>query len=147
MATSKHAWLCAAVLAAMVAGCGGRKPAATTTPADPTTPPAASDGTNSDQVPPEQMDEINRNLERKRPIVAKCLAIAVDNKELPKASRGKITLEIVIVGGKAETVTVARTTLESKSLESCVIAHIRKIQFPELPKPYPTSYTYGFEAM
>ncbi len=146
MATSKLAWLCAAVLAAAAAaGCGGSKPAATTPVA--TTTADASDGTNSEQVPPEQMDEINRNLERKRPIVAKCLAIAVDNKELPRASRGKITLEIVIVGGVAETVTVARTTLESKSLESCVIGHIRKIQFPVLPKPYPTSYTYGFEAM
>jgi hypothetical protein len=137
----KRAWLAAVMLAI---GCGGT-PAATT-PVEPVASPGSAEPSN-DMVPPETMDEINRNLERKRPIVSKCLAMAVDNKELPKNSRGKITLEIVIVGGKADTVTVARTTLESKSLEDCVISHIRKIQFPELPQPYPTSYTYGFEAM
>jgi len=40
-------------------------------------------------VPPEKMDEINRSLERKRTIMSHCLAVAVDNKELPKNSRGR----------------------------------------------------------
>ncbi|MEO7730888.1 MAG: AgmX/PglI C-terminal domain-containing protein [Kofleriaceae bacterium] len=135
-----------AVLAAALAGCGGA-PAATT----PVEPVAASPGqgepAGGEQVAPETMDEINRSLERKRPIVSHCLAIAVDNKELPRASRGKVTLEIVIAGGKAETVKVVRSTLSSKSLDDCIIKHVRDIQFPTLPKPYETSYTYGFEAM
>ncbi len=42
---------------------------------------------------------------------------------------------------------VVNTNLESKSLADCVIHHIQDIQFPELPKPFVTSYTYGFEAM
>ena len=48
---------------------------------------------------------------------------------------------------KAESVKVVRATLESKTLSDCVIHHVQEIQFPQLPKPYETSYTYGFEAM
>jgi hypothetical protein len=130
--------------AGVVAGCGG-KPA----PSAPTQPVAggAAEASEGDQVPPEKMDEINRSLDRKRPIMSHCLAIAVDNKELPKNSRGKVTVEVVITGGKAESVKVVRATLESKSLNDCVVKHVQEIQFPELPKPYETSYTYGFEAM
>jgi hypothetical protein len=80
--------------------------------------------------------------------VSRCLAIEVDAKELPRNSAGKITLEIVISpSGRADAVKVVRTTLESKMLSDCVIHHVQEIQFPQLPKPYETSYTYGFEAM
>jgi hypothetical protein len=142
----------AGLLAAVVVGLGGLgacggTPAATT-PVEPVVAsPGAGDPAGAAQVAPETMDEINRNLERKRPIVSHCLAMAVDNKELPRSSRGKVTLEIVIAGGKAESVKVVRSTLESKSLDDCIIKHVREIQFPALPKPYETSYTYGFEAM
>jgi hypothetical protein len=144
--TARRPVLHALVVAGLVAGCGGKH-------AD-TTPPGGTSGggggesaSHDEQVSPEKMDEINRDLERKRPIMSHCLAIAVDNKELPKNSAGKITLEIVISGGKAETVKVVRATLDSKTLSDCVIRHIQEIQFPDLPKPYETSYTYGFEAM
>jgi len=137
------------VAVVLVAGCGGKQKADTTPGED-----GASAGDTAaakqggDMVPPEKMDEINRNLDRKRTIVSRCLAIAVDAKELPRNSAGKITLEIVISpNGKAETVRVVRATLESKMLSDCVIRHVQEIQFPELPKPYETSYTYGFEAM
>src|SRR5690349_21798142 len=138
----------ALVAVGAVGACGGKQ----------TADPAASGGAaasgasgaqaSSDFVPPETMDEINRSLDRKRNIVSRCLAIAVDNKELPRNSSGKITLEIVIApSGKAESVKVVRATLESKALSDCVIHHVQEIQFPELPKPYETSYTYGFESM
>ena len=137
-----RAWFVAFVLA----GCGG-KPAAAP-PVEPVmATPGAGEASGGDQVAPEKMDEINRDLERKRPIVSNCLALAVDNKELPKSSRGKITLEIVIAGGKAQSVKVVRATLDSKSLDDCVIKHVQDIAFPELPRPYETSFTYGFEAM
>jgi hypothetical protein len=128
----------------MVAGCGGKH--ADTTPSGGATG-GGETARGDDQVPPEKMDEINRDLDRKRPIMSRCLAIAVDNKELPKNSAGKITLEIVIAGGKAETVKVVRSTLASDALKDCVIRHVQEIAFPDLPKPYETSYTYGFEAM
>src|SRR4051794_17437072 len=87
-----------------VAACGG-KPKPQTTPDD-NTGGGGSDtekppDTSSDTVPSDKMDEINRSLARKRETVSRCLAFAVDNKELPKGSKGKITLEIIITGGKA----------------------------------------------
>ena len=144
-------WSTRLVLAGAVAlaACGGKQTADTA----PTGGTAAAGGASGAQasgdfVPPEKMDEINRSLDRKRNIVSRCLAIAVDNKELPRNASGKITLEIVIApSGKAESVKVVRATLESKTLSDCVIHHVQDIQFPELPTPYETSYTYGFEAM
>jgi len=80
--------------------------------------------------------------------VSRCLAFAVDNKELPKNSKGKVTLEIVISpAGKADSVKVVNSTLESKSLTDCVIGHVKEIEFPQIPQPYETSYTYAFEAV
>ena len=148
MGTAPRCALAGALIAALVAGCGGT-PKAETTPGDGVASAgggaAASDG---EIVPPETMDEVNRSLARKRTVVSRCLAIAVDAKELPRNSAGKITLEIIISpNGKAETVHVVRATLESKMLSDCVIRHVQDIQFPTLPKPYETSYTYGFEAM
>jgi hypothetical protein len=149
MGTASRCSRCAlaSALIAAIAACGGASKAETT-PGDGVA--SAGDGAAKpgEMVSPETMDEINRSLARKRTVVSRCLAIAVDAKELPRNSAGKITLEIIISpSGKAETVHVVRTTLESKMLSDCVIRHIQDIQFPELTKPYETSYTYGFEAM
>ena len=132
-----------------VAACGGKQPQATT-PADDTsgggeTVAAPSSGV---MVPPEKMDQIQRLLERKQGIVSRCLATAVDNQELPKNSRGTMTLELVISeAGKADDVKVVNSSLESPKLQTCVVDIVKEIQFPTLPKSYPTSYTYAFEAM
>jgi hypothetical protein len=152
MATMSRAGLLAACAAgaALVAGCGGKSSGDTTPGAagGDGTPVSTSGGGDDVMIPPETIDAVIRSLERKRRIVSHCLAIAVDSKELPKNSAGKITLAIVISpSGKAETVHVVRATLESQSLAECVIARVKEIQFPEMPKPFETSYTYGFEAM
>jgi hypothetical protein len=140
-----------AILAAALAACGGHKPAAETAEAEPmerSSGPINDSDSATTMVPPEKMDEINNLLARKQQIVSRCLATAVDAGELPKNARGRITLEIVISpAGRADSIKVVKKTLESKSIEDCVIAHVRQIQFPDLPKPYPTSYTYAFEAM
>jgi hypothetical protein len=130
-------------------GCGGSSRSEATTPADPAEGASeAESGEGGEMISAETMEEIKRNLDRKRRIISHCLASAVDAKELPRNSAGKITLEIVISpAGKAETVKVLRATLESKMLTDCVIDRVKEIQFPQLPRPYPTSYTYGFEAM
>ena len=132
-----------AVALALLVGCAGKH----TDTAVPAAGESTAKSSSDDMVPPEKMDEINHSLERKRQIMAHCLATAVDNKELPKNARGKVTVEIVITGGRANNVKVVRTSLESKTLSECVISHVKEIQFPDLPKPYETSYTYGFEAM
>jgi len=136
----------------VVAACGGGKKHEDTTTDGVTIDPNASSGDPTDRsgsmVPPEKMDEINQLLDRKRPVVARCLTMAVDSQELPKASRGKVTLEMTISpAGKAGSIKVVQATLESKALTACVIDRVQEIQFPELPKPYETSYTYAFEAI
>ena len=136
-------------------GCGG-SPRADTTPAG--TPaagggeaqagPAGGAGESGEVVPPDKIDEINRQLSRKRAVMSRCLAIAVDNKELPKNSHGKVTVEIVIApSGTAGSVNIVRASLQSKMLDDCVIGHIKEIAFPQLPRSFETSYTYAFEAM
>jgi hypothetical protein len=145
-------WLGGALLAGLALGCGG-------SPRADTTPPAGGGEAQAEQggqaqagagevVPPEKIDEINRQLSRKRAVMSRCLALAVDNKELPKNSRGKVTVEIVIAAsGTAETVHIVRASLQSKMLDECVIGHIKEIGFPQLPRSFETSYTYAFEAM
>ena len=135
----------ALAIALVLAGCGGSSPE----PATPAVAPAGApaEDRSSQMVAPEKMDEIERSLARKRTVMSRCLAIAIDNKELPRNSKGKVTLEIVISpNGKADNVKIVRATVESPMLNSCVIDRIKEIQFPELPQPFPTSYTYGFEA-
>ena len=157
MTPGTRPWL-AAVLSAGLGlglglGCGGGQHA------DPT--PAAGGGGGEaqvsqggdpggggDAVPPDKIDEINRQLGRKRAVMSRCLAVAVDNKELPKNARGKVTVEIVISpSGAADTVKIVRASLESKMLDDCIIGRIKEIAFPQLPRSFETSYTYGFEAM
>lgn len=150
MAIRSHT-LMAAFLAA-AAACGGGKPTGTTTPAENSGGDGASGSTgvdhSGDMMPPEISDEIQRRFERKRAPVSRCLSAAIDAKELPRTSRGRVTLNVVIMpGGKAGEVTVAKTSLESPLLTECVIAKVKEIIFPEVPKPYPTSYSYAFEAM
>ena len=136
-----------AALVAVAAGCGGKHADTTPTPpGDEPTAPVAHAGAG-ELVPPETMDEIQRAFERKRPQVARCLGAAVDAKELPKGAAGKLTLAVVITGGKATTVTIARASLESKILADCVVGKVKDIAFPQLAAPYETSFTYGFEAM
>jgi hypothetical protein len=149
---TKQILFSAVVVMAFVA-CGGKKAASTTTTDDTSDQDQADadrkqDASEANMVPPEKMEEIQRILERKQRIMSRCLADAVDAKELPKNSRGKITLEIVISpAGTPDQVKVIKSSLESAKLSECVIGHIKTMQFPELPKAYPTSYTYAFEAM
>jgi hypothetical protein len=133
----------AVALAAILGGCGS-KPA----PAAPAPIATTPRDDSASMVPPETMDEIQRVLDRKRQSMSRCLALAVDNRELPRNAKGKVTVDLVIApGGKATEVKIVRATIESKSLDDCVVSRVREIQFPEVPREVPTSYTYGFEAM
>ena len=141
------------IVVAAVVGCGGGKKNEDTTPSG-VTPidPNATSGDTTDHsgsmIPPEKMDEITRLLDRKRPAVSRCLTMVVDNKELPKGARGKLTLDITVsTAGKASSIKVIKASLESKTLEDCVIGKVQEIQFPDLPSTYQTTYSYAFEAI
>jgi hypothetical protein len=151
MMIRSHILLAILLAAAAAAACGGKKqstlPAGNDDGGEQTALPG-SHGGDGVVVPPETMDEIQRRFDRKRAPVSRCLSAAVDAKELPKNSRGKVTLNVTVMpGGKAGEIKVAHTTLDSPQLTSCVIAKVREIVFPDVPKPFPTSYTYAFEAM
>lgn len=129
-----------------LAACGGGSKPEPASPASETSTASSSSGDT--QVPMEKVDEIQRLLDRKQSSMSRCLSFAVDNKELPPRSRGRATVELSIApSGKATEVKIVKSTLESKSLSDCIISNIEKIQFPELPKSFVTSYTYAFEAM
>ncbi|MGE0399254.1 MAG: hypothetical protein AB7T06_21260 [Kofleriaceae bacterium] len=102
---------------------------------------------DNEMISPDKAVEINNLLQRKERIMSRCLADAVDAKELPKNSRGKITLDITVNTDGSSDVKVISTTLESAKLEECVIGHVKSIVFPTIRVKYPTSYTYGFEAI
>lgn len=132
------------MVVALLAACGGGKKADTTPDPEPDREPS-SDGSTT-MVPIETMDEINRLLDRKRTQVSRCITVAVEEGEVPKSARGKVLLKIVISpAGKASTVEVLKTSLDSKSLLTCVTNNVKEIEFPTVPQDYETSYTYGFE--
>jgi len=140
------------LVAVLGAACGGSKKSEDTTTGGVTIDPNATSGDTTDRsasmIPPEKMDEITRLLDRKRPAVSRCLTMVVDNQELPKGSRGKMTLDITISpNGKASSVKVIKSSLESKSLEDCVIGKVNEIEFPQIPSKYETTYAYAFEAI
>lgn len=136
-----------ALVLLMVAACGGKK--AKTTPELTDEPKVTDNGTGGEpMVSADQMDEIQKMFQRKGNAVSRCLAMVVDNKELPKNSRGKVTVELTISpSGKPENVKILKSTLESKPLHDCVIDRVKEIGFPAVPNSYPTTYTYAFEAM
>ena len=130
-------------------GCGGKShPAAQPSDdGDMTASHEQNVNDEADMVPMDQIDEITRRLDRRRDSVSRCLAIAVDAKELPKTAHGKITVALTVKpSGHADAVKVISSTLESKSLADCVVGRISEIEFPHVPKDFETSYTYGFEA-
>lgn len=105
-------------------------------------------GGEGQMIAPDKMDEIKRLLDRKQNIVSHCLAVAVDNKELPKNSRGKLLVEFTInADGTSSGHKIIEKSLESKTLEECVINRVKEIGFPQIKHSIQYSYSYAFEAM
>ena len=134
----------------VIAGCGGKqKTADTTTTTDQneqTSPPAQDESGN--MIPPEKMDEVNNDLKRKAMIISRCLADAMETKDVPRGAHGKVTLELVIgTGGHADSVKVVKSDFHAApKVDDCVVKHVQEIEFPQLPKTYETSFTYPMEA-
>ena len=134
----------------LLCACGSKKPKTNDEggPGIDTTSHGDTTDHSANMIPPEKEEEVTRLLDRKRPTVSRCLTMVVDNQQLPKGSKGKMTLGITISpAGKATGVKVISSSLESKPLEECVIGKIQEIQFPDLPKSFETTYAYAFEAI
>jgi hypothetical protein len=137
------------VLAA--AACGGKnKNNADESGGGATIDPNMSSGDSTDrsgeQIDPAKMDEVNQLLDRRRNTVSRCLSQAVEAGEAPKNAHGKITLEIKIgTDGKTTSVEVVKSQIESKEVQGCVKRKVEEIAFPQMKKPFETSYTFGME--
>ena len=147
MATTRTILLAVLVAAA----CGGKNKGNAEEGGGATIDTTATTGDPTDRsgemVSPEKMDEVVRLLERKRMIISRCLADAVELGEAPKGARGKITLDISIApSGKATRVGVIKSSIEAKSVQDCVVSKVQDITFPTMPKQYDTSHTYAMEA-
>lgn len=113
--------------------------------------PNASSGDPTDrsdeQVDVVKMDEVVHLLDRKQMIMSRCLSSAIETGAAPKGSRGKITLAISIApSGKASSVEVVKTSIDSKEVQGCVKRKIEEMTFPQFRSQYDTSYTYAMEA-
>jgi hypothetical protein len=146
---SKTKILCAAVL--VIAACGGKQktnggpgPDVDEHGEHAETPPDQS----ATMIPPEKMDEITQALKRKAMIISRCLATAMENKEVPRGAHGRVTLELVVEpSGSAGDVKVVKSDFHSApGIEDCVVKHVKDIAFPQIPKRYETSFTYPMEA-
>jgi hypothetical protein len=135
------------LIAALMFGCH-HKQADTTEPTGPRVDNTEhhTEG-GGDMIPPEKMDEVQTNLGRRNMIISRCLATAMENKEVPKGTHGRITFEIKIgTSGSAESVKVIKSDIEAKSVLECATKHVQETGFPNLPRTYETSYTYAMEA-
>ncbi|MGE5182455.1 MAG: hypothetical protein ACM31C_10355, partial [Acidobacteriota bacterium] len=139
--------LCAVVL---MAACGGKSKSSDTTPTssgDDTSDHTSDVDESANMVPPEKMDEVQHALQRKEMIISRCLADAMENKEVPRGTHGKITFEIVMEpSGKPGSVKVDKTDIQAQSVIECAKKHVMDVQVSALPKQYETSYTYAMEA-
>lgn len=146
----RASWIGMLMVGAVVSSCGGgsKNSATSTVPStsdDSSAPPVEETGPMESA---EALDGINRALDRKRPMAARCLSEAVDRKELPVSSHGKMTLGFTIsADGKASAIKVIKSTLESEQLVACVVGVVERITFPTLGHARDWSYTYAFEAM
>jgi hypothetical protein len=142
----RHALLIAVVLA----GCH-HKQASTDDGEEHTAPVGKGDGPvytdDKNQIPPEKMDEVQRLLGRREEAVSRCLAMVIDNKDLPRNSHGKVTVSLTVTtDGKASDVKIDSSTIDSKPLHDCVLKKVGETAFPQVSRPFQTSYTYAFEA-
>jgi len=97
--------------------------------------------------PPEKLEQIQNELDRKRGVATRCLTDAVDAGEADKNAHGKIVVEFLIQrSGKATNVEIVKSSIKSQVLESCIVDLITKISFPDIPKDLDWSYTFAFEA-
>lgn len=137
----------AAVVAVLCVACGGGEKKEDTLPDEEGGEEVVEDTSGGDMIPPERMDAIQQELDRKRNVATRCLTEAIDAGKADKNARGKITLEFVITTtGQARDVKIVKSTIQSDMVDECVADVVRKIDFGSLSKDLEWSYTYAFEA-
>lgn len=140
--------LLSASLVFAAAACGGKGSSAPTTPTGGGDEEMVPEDSGGDVVPPERMDEIKAQLDRKRTGAARCLADAVNAGKVPKNTAGHVALDFTIsTSGAAQNVRVSETSIDNEDVQNCVKEKVEQIDFGALPQPLEWSYTYAFESM
>ncbi len=135
------------VVVAVAAACGGKQKSDTMAVDESGEQANSVPDSSASMIPPEKMDEVQHALQRKGMIISRCLADAMEAKEVPRGTHGKITFEIVMdTSGKPSSVKVDKTDIQSKDVIACATKHVQDVQVSGLPHSYETSYTYAMEA-
>ena len=139
-----------AISAVAAVACGGKGKSEDTTADDEVVEEGGMSGGDpcaGEMCPPEKLEAIQNELNRKRGVATRCLTDAVDAGEADKNARGKVVVEFVIQqNGQATDVNIVKSSIKSQVLEACIVDLISKIGFPEIPRDLDWSYTFAFEA-
>jgi hypothetical protein len=137
-----------AALLFATAACGKSKPADTTPAGGGDDDGFDDENSGGDMVPPERMDEIKAQLDRKRTGASRCLADAVNSGKLPRNTKGHVALGFTIgTNGTAKDLKVIETSIDSEDVQRCVMEKVQQIDFGALPAELEWSYTFAFESM
>lgn len=130
-----------------IAGCGGANKKTAQAP-QATAQPDAGDDTGASMIPQETLDEIKSTFNTEAGVVSHCFPKAVDAGELKPTDKGYVTVGLTITpDGRPSNLRVLDASLKSKTLQQCVLSHIRGWTFTKLPRSLPYSYTYSFERL
>ena len=130
----------------VLAACGGRKDA--NDPGDVEELPPAEPEPESDDsfISPEKYDEINLEFKKKRVIVKRCYDRAVEQEKISIKAKGSVTVGLSITpNGQPTKVHVAKSTLNNKDVENCVVETIQGWELPPPGDVCEFSFTYEFE--
>ena len=129
------------------AACGGKNQ----DPNDPSDvdelPPAEPEPVSDDSfIAPEKYDEISLEFKKKRVIVKRCYDKAIEQEKLSLKAKGSVTVGMSITPeGQPTKVHVAKTSLNNKEVENCVVETIQGWELPPPGDVCEFSYTYNFE--
>jgi TonB family protein len=124
------------LLVAGLAACGGAK-------TESAAPVATAEVQKS--TDPAAYAAVAEAFAKHRPNVSQCFANAVAQKELDDSPHGRVKLALTVLpSGRPENVRVAESSLNSKSVEDCVVATVQKWSLPAPAQPLDFLFTYEF---
>jgi TonB family protein len=142
----RHGWI---VVMSLLVGCATEQTQKRqTTPDDETqSTPVEARGTAEGAIPPEQMEEITQLLDRKRQDIAHCWT-----DEATRQHNRNLTIDLMLrltigTGGRAQTVEIAKNSVNSKEFDNCVLTMVKNFDFPAIPSTVELTWPYSFKPL
>ena len=96
-------------------------------------------------IPTDKEQDIQLMLQQREPSVLKCYQDVLNDKH-DRAFKGTVMVVLTIEPtGKASEVRIAGGTLSNKEVTDCVVEKLKDFDYPQIPNPGTTQYTYKFE--